>query len=164
MRTTITFHQQASLHRQPPRLARAPTRVAATASEGGSKSLKRSLSAHSRCEIASPEGVLGWHPVVYGRADVTHTHIHHPLLMTTTGVQCYCNVIRSASNDNGEEGFQFVVVFMKDDDVLESSEYEYYQSEWCVHWRVIVYWTVFMSLVMSLAATTIHMRVMASVC
>lgn len=47
-----------------------------------------------------------------------------------TGVQCYCNVIRSQSNENGEEGFQFVVVFMKDDDVLESSEYEYYQSEW----------------------------------
>lgn len=71
-------------------------RVAAEA-----KSLKRSLSAHSRCEIASPDGV-----------------------------QCYCNVIRSQSNENGETGYQFVVVFMKDDDVLESSEYEYFQSEW----------------------------------
>lgn len=93
--------KQPSAGRQPARRV-GPTRIAASAStDGANRSLKRSLSAHSRCEIATPDGV-----------------------------QCYCNVIRSASNDNGEEGFQFVVVFMKDDDVLESSEYEYYQSEW----------------------------------
>lgn len=45
-------------------------------------------------------------------------------------MQSYCNVIRSACSDDGTEGYQFVVVFLKEDAQTESADYEFYKSEW----------------------------------
>lgn len=46
------------------------------------------------------------------------------------GYQAYCNVIKGSTREDGSEGFQFVVVFLKEDGELETSDYEFYKSEW----------------------------------
>lgn len=63
--------------------------------------LERNLSSHSRCEIAHPDGY-----------------------------QAYCNVIRGKEGSDGSDGYQFVIVFMTEEGLTESADYEFYKSEW----------------------------------